>query len=190
MPYLTEAAVKEAARGYDTRSALREAVSSASAYDTFNVFLCHSIRDANLVLGAKKILEKQGLKVYVDWIVDEQFDRSKVSANIANILRQRMKQSQSLLYMFSHNSSRSRWMPWELGYFDGYNGTVGILPIVPDVGSLDFSQEEYLGLYPKVELVNYELFVNRTSGAPIGASASTDYLKFERWVSGAEKLKL
>jgi hypothetical protein len=47
------------------------------------VFLCHSIRDAELIQGAKTILEKRQLSVYVDWIIDPQTDRSAVTAETA-----------------------------------------------------------------------------------------------------------
>lgn len=81
-------------------------------------------------------------------------------------------------------------MPWELGYFDGKNGTVGILPIVPDGGSLDFGQEEYLGLYPKIELETAGLWVNRTSTNPVPPSEKENYRSFRAWISGNEKLRL
>jgi len=198
MAYLKEAEVRRAARAdsrviaksMDSGSVLRESVLAAASTDEFDVFLCHSIRDAELVQGAKKILEDLGLKVYVDWIVDPQMDRSSVTAETARTLRDRMQKSRSLLYLFSNNSKRSRWMPWELGYFDGRNGTVGVLPIAPDQGSLDFSQEEYLGLYPKVELSNSTLFVNRTAGAPVSAEDKNNYRSFRAWVAGPEKLRL
>lgn len=200
MAYLTEARVRKAARddirviqkSMDSSAALRESVLASSMSEEFDVFLCHSIRDAELVQGAKKILEEQNLSVYVDWIVDPKMDRSEVSAKTAETLRSRMKKSSSLLYLFSNNSKRSRWMPWELGYFDGLNGTVGILPIVPDTGYLDFSQEEYLGLYPKIDIAQAQgggeaLFVNRTNGAPV--ENGEDYRNFKVWVKGAEKLR-
>lgn len=175
--------------GREAASLLSESVRTASATARYDVFLCHSVRDAELVLGAVRILERQNLKVYVDWIVDPKMDRAAVSADTAEILRQRMRQSKSLIYLFSQNSQRSRWMPWELGYFDGYNGTVGILPIMPDSATLDFSQEEYLGLYPKIELQAAGLFVNRTKAQPVSKFDTGDYRDFGSWVSGTEKLR-
>lgn len=197
MPYLTETQVRRAARSdmrviaknFDSSAVLRESARAAPLASGFDVFLCHSISDADLVQGAKKILEDQGLTVYVDWIVDPQMDRSAVNSETAEILRNRMQKSKSLLYLYSRNSKRSRWMPWELGYFDGYNGTVGVLPIVPDTGVIDFSQEEYLGLYPKVELSNSALFVNRTKGAPVKETDRANYRSYRNWVTGNEKLR-
>jgi len=169
---------------------LQESVLAAPISSKFDIFLCHSIRDADIVQGAKKILEDMGLSVYVDWIVDTQMDRSAVTAETAATLRTRMDNSKTLLYLFSNGSKRSRWMPWELGYFDGRNGTVGVLPIVPDQGSIDFNQEEYLGLYPKVELADSKLFVNRTRNQPVDASDKNNWRTFQEWITKSEKLRL
>jgi hypothetical protein len=50
-----------------------------AATGTFDVFLSHSVRDAQLVLGLKKLLEGEGLTVYVDWIEDKDLDCKTVS---------------------------------------------------------------------------------------------------------------
>ena len=196
MAYLTEAEVRAAARAdykviaksMDSGRVLAEAA-SVSLSETFDVFLCHAVRDAEIVQGAKVLLERRNLKVYVDWIVDPEMDRSAVTAGTADILRQRMKNSRSLLYLFSANSKRSRWMPWELGFFDGFNGTVGILPIRPTTGALDFSQEEYLGLYPKVELQDTGIWVNRTKDTPVPGTDSKNFTSFRTWTTSADKLR-
>ena len=60
-------------------------------------------------------------------------------------------------------------MPWELGFFDGLKGKVGVLPIKPEAISPDhFEGREYLKLYPRVErcegsdkyFSNVEYYVN------------------------------
>jgi len=197
MAYLSESQVRVAARrdsrvlakSMDSAAALRESVRADSDDARYDIFLCHSVSDAELVQGAKTILEKHNLRVYVDWIVDPQMDRSAVTSDTARKLRSRMRHCDSLLYIFSRNSRRSRWMPWELGYFDGFKGTVGILPITDDNGTIDFSQEEYLGLYPKVEITDTALFVNRTKAMPVPASDKENYRSFQRWISGTDKLR-
>ena len=74
-----------------------------------------------------------------------------LSAENADMLRRRMKQSRSLVFLTTKSSISSRWMPWELGYFDGLKtGFIGILPIV-DYSGGSFSGQEYLALYPLVE---------------------------------------
>jgi hypothetical protein len=176
------------AKAADAATILNEDA-QAPATKSFDVFLCHSIRDAELVQGAKRILEEQQLDVYVDWIVDPQMDRSAVTAETAAVLRGRMNRSRSLLYLFSNNSKRSRWMPWEIGYFDGRNGNVGVIPIRPDDGILDFSREEYLGLYPKVEILDSGIWVNRTVDAPVTGTDKRNYKSFGDWVTSNDKLR-
>lgn len=122
----------------------------------FDIFLSHSSEDADVIAGVKILLESDGLSVYVDWLQDPQLDRSHVSAATAATLRKRMRGCGYLLYASSRSSSASRWMPWELGYFDGQRpDCVGILPIVA-AASDSFDGIEYLGLYPLIERVHLE----------------------------------
>lgn len=125
---------------------------SLRALTSFDVFLSHSSRDAQVIYGLRALLMAQGLTVYVDWITDPQLDRSRVSSSTAALLRERMRASRSLIYATSRAASQSRWMPWELGYFDAARGSdrVSILPIETS-GSGTFDGEEYLGLYRTIE---------------------------------------
>lgn len=117
----------------------------------FDIFLSHSSKDAEIVLGIKTILERSGKQVYVDWIDDPGLGRNNVSAATAAHLRGRMQQCNSLVYAATGAATDSKWMPWELGYFDGRKGpeAVAIMPIVQYQGQ-DVGQE-YLDLYPTVE---------------------------------------
>lgn len=195
MPYLTESEVRRAAKTdyrVVTKSyseALRESASTPLTAK-FDVFLSHSVTDAELVHGAKKILEDRRLTVYVDWIVDRQLDREKVTPATAEVLRVRMRNSASMLYLYTQASKSSRWMPWELGFFDACNGTVGVLPVASDRGDIDFTKEEFVGLYPKVDLDDGDLVVHRTKTAPVSIWQPRDRLGFRTWMTGSEKLKL
>jgi len=154
MTYYTASELRQRAGGLSAGAAQVELsrLSKAAAGD-FDVFLSHSFRDAVLILGLKRVLEAAGLSVYVDWIQDPQLDRTKVNATTADHLRERMKRCRSLVYATSQNASTSRWMPWELGFFDGAHGPerVAICPIVTGTGS--YAGEEYLGLYKTLEKV-------------------------------------
>ena len=147
--------VRNSGKTYDR--ILKEDVLAAARQDTFDIFLSHSIDDAELVLGVKTILEEKfTLKVYVDWVEDPQLDRKQVSKKTAETLRQRMKQSKSLLYLATDNSTTSKWMPWELGYFDGHKpGCIAIFPVL-DTASQSFQGQEYIGLYPQVTKNTWE----------------------------------
>lgn len=158
MAYVTKDEVRQAARtrlqksvGSTSTQILREAIRASRTAETFDVFLSHSSEDSEIVLGIREILASLGLAVYVDWIDDPQLDRGNVTAENADMLRRRMRSSKSLIFLTTKNSVSSRWMPWEIGYFDGLKtGFIGILPIV-DYSGASFSGQEYLGLYPLVE---------------------------------------
>ncbi|WP_310347118.1 toll-Interleukin receptor, partial [Pelomonas aquatica] len=155
--YFTKADARAAAQAATKRQftatasgVLRKAMESVTDHQVFDFFLSHAVADSELVLGVKELLEKQGAQVYVDWANDPQLDRSKVNAETAAVLRQRMKQSRSMLYLATDAASSSKWMPWELGFFDGYQpGGVAIFPLL-DKETDVFVGQEYLGLYPTV----------------------------------------
>lgn len=143
-------------RGYPSLAAveLRKAA-AASTTARFDVFLSHSRLDAEVILGVKRLLEQRRLSVYVDWLEDPQLDRSRVTPATAEVLRTRMQQSSSLIFATSETSPNSKWMPWELGYFDGIrHGHIGILPLVESAATR-FVGQEYLGLYPLIEDIGF-----------------------------------
>jgi hypothetical protein len=157
MAYFT----KQEARNYARRSVtasfesysskLESIVESQNYQQRFDVFLSHSIKDEELVLGVIAFLEQMGKRVYVDWIVDRQLSRNFVTPETAEALRKRMNQSSHLIYLATDNSSSSKWMPWELGYFDGLKSEkVAIFPLLDSPYSL-FKGQEYLGLYPALD---------------------------------------
>jgi hypothetical protein len=155
--YLTQAQTVRAARaslGDRLAEAELRKAAKASVEATFDLFLSHSSEDAVVIAGVKALLERDGLTVYVDWVADPQLSRTRVTKETAAQLRTRMDQCTYLLYASSRASSGSKWMPWELGYFDGRRrGQVGILPIVASTG-VEFRGVEYLGLYPLIEYLS------------------------------------
>ena len=67
-----------------------------------------------------------------------------------------MNRCKYLLFASSAASPNSKWMPWELGYFDGKRPDhIGILPLVDSPGA-GFSGQEYLGLYPSIERIGFQ----------------------------------
>jgi hypothetical protein len=165
MAFITASQARTASRRkwateMSTKSALRAAASLPMS-TSFDVFLSHSFEDADVIGGIKTLIEEEGLSVYVDWATDPQLDRSRVTAATADILRQRMRHCRFLLYASSKASSTSKWMPWELGYFDGFRPNhVGIMPIV-QFHSSTFQGQEYLGLYPAYEYLDFKQFGRR-----------------------------
>lgn len=119
--------------------------------ESFDIFLSHSYLDKKYILVLKLDIESMGFSVYVDWDVDSDLDRTNVTKKTANLIRKRMKSCTSLLFATSQSSPKSKWMPWELGYFDGMGRRVAILPILDDaVDIAHYEGQEYLSLYPFV----------------------------------------
>ena len=149
---------------------------------TYDIFLSHSSSDAGLVAGLKLELEDLGYSVYVDWIEDPKLSRENVTKDTALVLQARMKQCKALLYAFSENATNSKWMPWELGYFDGKKGIVAVLPISRTSKS-SFQGSEYLGIYFYIQINtisgtnNLALWVHETS---------TIYTLFNNWIEGSQ----
>lgn len=143
---ITEYRKKHFSKGLSA-PAILEAYNPNQKYD---IFLSHSYLDKESIASLKILLEDYGYSVYVDWISDADLNRNSVNKQTAERVRNRMKNCQSLLYAISNNSPTSKWMPWELGYFDGINGFIAIIPITQN------SEEkvkgiEYLHLYPVVK---------------------------------------
>lgn len=152
---------------------LTESSKSFSSSKRYDIFLSHSFLDAEIVSELHARLTGQGYSVYVDWLEDSELDRSKVTVNTARQIRDRMKSCRSLIYAFSTNSPKSVWMPWELGYFDGYNGKVAVLPIVDtDTSSDSFTGTEYVALYPYI-VDGTSLWVHTTASS---------YEYFTKWL--------
>jgi len=115
----------------------------------FDIFLSHSSLDQLQVLGIYKLLRRRGYSLYLDQVCDPQLNRANVTRATARVLRYRMAQCKSLFVATSNNTTNSKWVPWELGFTDGWNGKTAILPILPS-GTYSFSGQEYFELYPQV----------------------------------------
>ena len=116
----------------------------------FDIFLSHSYADAHLIRGIYYALTQNGFSVYVDWIYDPKLSRNNVNATTAKTIRDRIKQSKSLLFVTTPNSPASKWMPWECGVMDGYKNKVAILPVTRTSQQI-YQGQEYLGIYPYVD---------------------------------------
>ena len=60
-----------------------------------------------------------------------------------------MGQCRSLFVCTTENTTHSRWVPWELGFSDGWkDGKAAVLPILDDQV---FNGQEYFEIYPVVK---------------------------------------
>ena len=169
-------------RYFSATEALNEGriTDSTTQYD---IFLSHSSKDKELIAGLKLILEDLGYKVYVDWN-DDALNPNVVTPETAKILRARMKQCKSLVYAFSENASNSKWMPWELGYFDALrNSRVAVLPI-SQTAKNSFNGSEYLGIY-------YFIQIDPTTGGKraLWIHDGEKYVIYKSWLEGKNPIE-
>lgn len=187
MALFTESTIRARAQKENQRSTnlyksnnqiLNESVSSFNKFKTYDIFLSHSSKDSELILGVKVTLEDMGYSVYVDWVDDPQLNRTNVNESTADLLRERMDASKSLFYVTTENTDSSKWMPWECGYFDGIKEKVTILPIKKYSYDNEYKGQEYLGLYP------YCLKQNNTLGqSKLWVYKNKEYyLVYEDWL--------
>ncbi|WP_084489077.1 toll/interleukin-1 receptor domain-containing protein [Novosphingopyxis baekryungensis] len=159
---------------------------SAAEDERFDVFLSHSSSEPeDILLGVYRTLRDAGLNVYVDSYSDPHLDPDDVDLATARTLRHRLRSSASLLYVHSRHSSRSRWMPWELGFADAHCGRVGVIPVT-QARENTFVGEEYLSLYPYVD----RAVLQGTSRRTLWINRSTRrYAPLLEWVRGTESIR-
>jgi len=117
----------------------------------YDIFMSQTIRDAEIVLGVYDLLTEMGYSVFCDWIAAPEADREAVTPASAACIRAVMATSASLLFLDTDGAAQSLWMCWELGWFDGQNGHVAVLPVL--AGDQQYYRgREFLGLYPYVEI--------------------------------------
>ena len=97
MALLTESALRNLATQDPQRSCVKSAEAllreAAGTLET-TLSTCSPptpSKTQTLVLGVVAALKNQGLKVYVDWLVDPQIDSSRLTPETAERLRQRMR---------------------------------------------------------------------------------------------------
>ncbi len=155
---------------------LMEHKKAYTALKRYDIFLSHAYLDAELILGIKTYFEDQGYTIYVDWIDDPMLDRTKVDKSTALLLKERMSSCRSLLYAFTQNSINSKWMPWELGFFDGFDGKVCVIPIAKGQTTESYNiGVEYLDVYPYFEVINDTGYVS---------DSFLTFVSFEKWLKG------
>lgn len=143
---------KLSARGITNFAAGAEMLREARAFTPakkYDVFISHRTSDAELVWGLKAAIEAEGLSTYVYWAENPAAITQPVTRETADDLREKMRACRSLIYADTRAASASKWMPWELGYVDGFTERVAILPVAQ--GALttgSYVGQEYLGIYP------------------------------------------
>ncbi len=114
-----------------------------------DIFLSHAGKDASRADEVRAALIQAGFRVYCDRYDDPQLDRTHVNRTTADVLRRRMRGCKMLLFVVTAQSAQSKWMPWELGFFDAARGHIVVYP-VDKAAERAARGQEYLSLYDVV----------------------------------------
>jgi len=115
----------------------------------FGVFVSHRFLDAKIVREVVKILNAQGLSCYCDWLSDDDFlKRSLVSSYTEEVLKKRLEQSDTLLFLRTENSMKdnkidSPWIQLELDHCSVLGKKIYCLDFINDGTSLPFTFLEF-----------------------------------------------
>ena len=166
MAFLTLQEVRNKARsktstGLESREALNEQFQfdNITPDKIYDIFLSHAFLDADIIYGLKITLEEAGFSVYVDWYEDSHLDRGEVTKETAVVIRKRMQSCKTLIFAITENSEDSKWMLWELGYFDGLKSKVAVLGLTENSED-SFHGQEFLELYPFVQRYGFSLYLD------------------------------
>jgi len=139
-------------------------------------FLCHSHKDEQLVKGLIVIFKENGVDLYVDWM--DQSMPEAPNKQTAIKIKERIIKAHLFIFLATANSKASRWCPWEIGYADGVNKNIYIVPTTDGYNTYG---NEYLELYAKIDSGTFKIdgkpgyFVTRANESN-GYSISNDRL--------------
>lgn len=122
---------------------------------SYNVFLSHRYEEGKHdVINIKDIINRKGFSVYVDWMIDRDgLPRDKENENTLNVIKQRIMQSDCLLYIHTKDCEKSWYIPQELDYAELQHKPIAVL-------NIDGSQEtERTQDKPHSEIRNNEIIV-------------------------------
>jgi hypothetical protein len=118
-----------------------------------NLFLSHSLSDVAPARHAVAVLQEHGASVYID-IEDGGMKAASSSSDIATRLRGAIETCKRLVVIVTENTHTSRWIPWEVGLSDAFNGTgrVALLPLKQSASARElWVNQEYFDLYARIE---------------------------------------
>lgn len=121
----------------------------------FDIFISHSSKNREDILRLMQMLNGLGKTCYIDWVNDaDELKREYTCKETAEVIVNRLKQSKTMIYVYSNENAQSKWSPWELGYFYALGKPIYIY-------ELEETKEkpQYLDLYPKLISVEDKLWL-------------------------------
>lgn len=123
----------------------------------YDLFLSHSSLDKDLILKLKTTLNALNLNIYVDWMNDqESLKRELTNVDTAEVIIERLKSCKALIFIYTEDSLKSLWTPWEIGYFHALNRKICVF--YSDAVD-DIKIPAFIKIYPKVNFENENLMI-------------------------------
>lgn len=155
-----------------------------------DVFISHKKEDTQEAKALAERVRQLGFSCYLDVFDPELADKS--AGALAQHIRSELRGALALLFYVSPQAIESKWMPWELGFFDGRwgKGTIGIYLPAEVNGHAKananaeakgngleskpgaFSIQEYLEIYDQVSESTLASFLHRATSIDMLANRS------------------
>jgi hypothetical protein len=121
---------------------------SRSARSSATIFLSHSHKDRDLIVGGGLWLNDFNVTIYVDWLDDDLPEVPDVRT--ASKIKAKIGEHAKFVLLATPNALESRWVPWELGIADVLKGSkhIAILPVADYRGN--WHGNEYVRMYPVI----------------------------------------
>lgn len=148
MLYLSERQLREKGSIYKKNLNERSIIIREQKDAQITIFLSHSHKDKDLILGFIAILEEYNVNLYVDW--QDSGMPEITNKETAEKIKVKIKELDYFLLLATNNALASRWVPWEVGIADATKEfkKIAIIPITDENGQ--FQGNEYLQLYQRI----------------------------------------
>jgi hypothetical protein len=153
------------------------------------IFLSHKHNELEELDSAISLLKAFGVEIYVDW-QDESMPNI-TSGKTAGKIKEKIKSNQKFIFLATEGAIQSKWCNWELGYGDAqkYLDNIAIFPIKDNYR--DYSGNEYLLIYPRIEFVKGNTIERKIGGffsqgyyviIPNENGVSSSYYQLSYWL--------
>nr|WP_277355551.1 TIR domain-containing protein [Gluconobacter cerinus] len=125
-----------------------------------DVFISYSYRDDKIIpLALSLLLEKEGCKVYLPKLFSRKKGKTPTKLDI-ELTHSALSVSSSLVLVNGPETTRSQWIPWEIGFIAGKTGKVCVFDVGDDEKKPRNS--EFLNLYPKIHPLESKIIVDNS----------------------------
>ena len=168
-----------------------------------DVFISHKMEDTQKAVALKKKIEGWKFTCYIDADDKElqqiQTGEAGNDRELATRVRQHLRVGRCMIYAFSARSLKSRWMQWELGFFDGRWGPrqIGLYDLDEGQGTAlargmrgkadgrDLGVPEYLEIYTELRPETLKRFLtDACSTRGLSDRADVDVDRFASLMGG------